>query len=516
MWLKLKKYGLSFKLDMLLVFALGIITAFAFPPYDFVLAAIPAFSIFILLIYSQPSRAFMYGLFYGLGQFFFAFHWLMPSMTEFGQIPETTAYALFFAVCAEVALYPALFAYVLAKLGKKLDWSSLLLTPALWVLTEWLRSNMFPFAWNLIGYSFYPYETLLQISDLASVYLLSFIFVFFSTSISLMIALRLDGLRRVIPVFSVLLTVFVFVWAYGIHKLDVVNQEVSLSKKISVAAIQGNIPQQDKWRNDLQVEVFDIYMALSRELSNEVDLIVWPESSLPFFLQDNNIAMQELKLLSLETRTDLLIGADTYTGKDEARKFFNSLLLINTDQGVAGQYNKFHRVPFGEYMPLREYLPESLAGFSLSDAFSSVEAGTGVSIMPWKNIKLGPLICYESIFPRHSRALAAMGADIFVNVSNDAWFGEAAKPQHLLMTRLRAIENRRSLVRVSNTGMTQMFDAAGNTTVAIESGVRGYAFAKVPLTKLSSINALYGQYFIVFCLLVFCYSLFMRYGTKAY
>jgi len=513
---KIKQYSFRFNLDLVLAFALGIITSFAFPPYEYVLAAIPAFAVFILLIFNRPSRAFLYGLLYGLGQFFFAFHWLMPSMTEHGQIPPATAYAIFFAVCAEVALYPALFAYVLAKLSNKLGWSSLLLIPALWVLTEWLRSNMFPFAWNLIGYTFYPYETLLQISDLASVYLLSFLFIFFSTAIALLVVSSASSLRRAIPVLVVLISVFLCDWGYGLYKLDVVNQEIFSAEKINVAAIQGNVAQQDKWRKDARYEVFEIYMGLSRELSDEVDLIVWPESSLPFYLQDEKSALAQLMSLSSDKQADFLIGADTYTNLNTEKKHFNSLLMINAEHGIVDQYNKFHRVPFGEYMPLKEYLPDSLASFSLSTAFSSVEAGKGASVMPWKDLNLAPLICYESIFPRHARAQAAMNADVFINISNDAWFGEEAKPQHLVMTRLRAIENRRPLVRVSNTGITEMFDAAGNTVASIKSGVRGYAMASLPLSKISSINASYGQYFIVFCLLIFCYAFYLKLKARTH
>ncbi|MCW8831208.1 MAG: apolipoprotein N-acyltransferase, partial [Gammaproteobacteria bacterium] len=96
------------------------------------------------------------------------------------------------------------------------------------------------------------------------------------------------------------------------------------------------------------------------------------------------------------------------------------------------------------------------------------------------------------------------------NVANDAWFGEAAKPQHMVMTRLRAIENRRPLVRVSNTGITAIFDAAGNMLSSIGSRQQGSVFYELPLTRMLSINALYGQYFIVLCLLVFCYAFFLK------
>ncbi|MCW8830011.1 MAG: apolipoprotein N-acyltransferase, partial [Gammaproteobacteria bacterium] len=388
-------------LDLVLAFALGVISSFAFAPYTYVLAAVPAFSVFILLVFNRPSRAFLYGLLYGLGQFFFAFHWLMPSMTEFGQIPVATAYAIFFAVCAEVALYPALFAYVLSKLSNKLDWSSLLLVPALWVLTEWLRSNMFPFAWNLIGYSFYPYETLLQISDIASVYLLSFLFVFFSTSLALIYVTSADLPRRGSMVFFLMASVFTFVWVYGEYKIDNLSQKTESSSRLNVAAVQGNIAQNEKWQKGANNKVLDTYKDISQMLPDEVELIVWPESSLPFMLQDNKPALQQLKNLAAIKKADLLIGADTYREEGRNKEFFNSMLMINPDQGVVSQYDKFHRVPFGEYMPLKEYLPASLAGFSLSDGFSSVQAGSGVAVMPWRGLNLAPLICYESIFPRH-------------------------------------------------------------------------------------------------------------------
>lgn len=513
MYTEFKSYSFYLNADLLLVFILGVITAFAFPPYDYLLAAIPAFSVFLYLIFNNPSRSFLYGLLFGLGQFFFAFYWLMPSMTEFGQIPIVLAYAIFFAICLEVALFPALFSYSLSKLNKKPSLFLLLLIPSLWVLTEWLRSNMFPFAWNLIGYTFYPYSSLLQLADIGSVYLLSFLFVFFSTAITLTI-FSSYSLRCRFSMFVATMLVFVFMSLYGSYKIELVNQDIDSSPALSVALVQGNIGQNEKWDRGTKDEVFDIYLGLSKELSDTVDLVVWPESSLPFFLQDEELALQKIKQLSFEIKADFFIGADTYTGEDVGRIFFNSLLMINSEQGVVSQYDKFHRVPFGEYMPLKEYLPDDLAHFSLNSGFSSVEAGKGVSILEWTNINLAPLICYESIFPRHARAQAVMGADMYINVSNDAWFGEESKSQHLLMTRLRAIENRRPLVRVSNTGITAMFDAAGNVIAMADSNQSVTLVANVPLNKSYAINTYYGQYFIVFFLLVLLLAVFFRYKDR--
>lgn len=487
------------KLDFVLVFLLGVITGFAFPPYAGLVMALPAFSVFMLLLVNRPRRAAGYGFLYGLGQFLFAYSWLIPSMSEHAAIPLVTAWVIFVVICAEVALYPALFAWLLVKYRCPQGIRLALLAATIWVLSEWLRANMFPFAWNLIGYSFHPLPSVLQLADLGGVYLLSGLFVFLASLVSNMLldAGRIQRKQAMI----VFLATSVLVLGYG--ELQTQQAHADNTATLSIAVVQPNIAQNEKWDQAKAAANFDRYLQLSESLPAPVNYIVWPESALPFFIQDQPQQLQRLQQLARAKQATLIVGAETYDASQAGQpvKFFNSMIFIDGEQGIVQKYDKFHLVPFGEYIPLRAYLPAAINQLKLTVGETDITPGAGPINQVWHSLRFAPLICYESIFPRHARQLAADGADLFINISNDAWFGEAAKPQHLLMSMLRAIENRRPMVRVSNTGITAVFSASGTTLAMIPSNQANSLVTRVRVNRQTSVYTAYGNVFLWGCLL---------------
>lgn len=161
--------------------------------------------------------------------------------------------------------------------------------------------------------------------------------------------------------------------------------------------------------------------------------------------------------------------------------------------------NKHHLIAFGEYVPLRNLMPDFIQ--KLAFASGDLAPGPGPRTLPWDGAIIGPLICFESIFPGEVRELAASGAEILVNATNDDWFGEAVKPQHLAMSRVRAVENRLPLVRVANTGISAAYDAWGNELAVIDSGVRAGKLVSVAPGPGGSPFRWLGPPWIVLCFL---------------
>lgn len=239
--------------------------------------------------------------------------------------------------------------------------------------------------------------------------------------------------------------------------------------KVRVALIQGNIDQAVKWEEAYQEQTIQAYLQLTRkELLSSPDLVVWPETAMPFYLQEEIAMARRVRGFVREHRFHLLTGAPSYAVNPAtgALTYANSAFLLTPEGGITAVYNKEHLVPFGEYVPLGRFFP-----FVARLVHGEGEFIPGDDPAPLRhdNLALGMLICYESIFPNLSQARVQSGANVLVNISNDAWFGRSSAPrQHLHQAVLRAVEQGRYLVRSTNTGITAIVDPRGRR---LEAGV---------------------------------------------
>ncbi len=266
--------------------------------------------------------------------------------------------------------------------------------------------------------------------------------------------------------------------------------------------VQGNIDQSIKWSDLQQKETVDNYLSLSRTLLSDksVELIVWPETALPFYPQ-NSEYMQLLQTMTSEYDIALLTGAPWYEIIDrKARKvsFFNSALLLNPAGDFGGKYYKSHLVPFGEYVPLKKLLPFLAPIVEAAGDFSS---GKIEKPLLWRDARIGILICFESVFPEISRKWVLSGANILVNLTNDAWYGRSSAPYHsLAMSVFRAVETRRSLARSANTGISAFIDPSGRVEFRSEL-FESYGFSTdVVLYEEITFWVRYGYLFGPLCL----------------
>ena len=382
------------------------------------------------------------------------------------------------------------------------------MTPLVWVTLEYIRSFIFSgFPWELLGYSQYERLHLIQISDIFGVYGLSALIAGVNAAIFVTLLFLLKKRWRQIAITKqlafgsaiVLILGVALTWFYGYRRLEAVDRLIAAAPQSRIAVIQGNIDQAVKWDPAFQMQTIEKYNQLSAEAAkNSPDLIVWPESATPFYFM-YDIAPSEKVFDGInQTGMDYLIGSPSFVRTENTVEYYNSAYLIVPEKKTFGKYAKTHLVPFGEYVPFKKWLPFLGKIVAQVGDFKSGKVG---NTLPWHDGHLGVQICYEIIFPRLSRAMTQNNATILINITNDAWFGKTSGPyQHFSMTVFRAVENRRSLARSANTGISGFIDPAGRILASTELLQDAVAIQTMPLLKEKSIYTRIGDLFAQICL----------------
>lgn len=493
-------------------FLTGILLALSFPkPGLSILAWVAFLPLFYEVRQKSAKESFKLGFVAGFIAYAAVFYWLNIVMTTYGKLPLPVSLSLTFLMAAYLALYPAI-AISLSRLAEARSIPLIFSFPFVWVTLEYLRGYLFSgFPWASLGYSQYRTLPLIQIADITGVYGVSFLVL--AVNIFLFQLWRWirgkDGatyplLATTVAVPLLLLTIF-----YGFISLSRDEQ----GKEIKVALAQGNIPQDVKWDPAFQEETVAIYERLSRRSRGAlVDLVVWPESSLPFFFQKELLYSARVSSLARELNSNLIVSSPALEYLDGKERLLNSAFLISNDGSTVGRSDKMHLVPFGEYVPLARLLPfvkkmvQGIGDFSPGITALPLSASFG---------KTGVLICFEGIFPEISREYVRNGATLLVNITNDAWFGDSSAPyQHLSMTVFRAVENRVPLVRSANTGITAFIDSRGHVQAMTMLFKEALLTGKVKLGTTRSLYTSYGDVFALFCslcsIVLICRVLFKR------
>ena len=294
-------------------------------------------------------------------------------------------------------------------------------------------------------------------------------------------------------------------WGFGAWQLA---QPLPAATGITLRLVQPNAPQDAKW-DPGHAQVFFDRLMRATAAPGQVDLVIWPETALPYLIADNPDLPA---MIGAAGR-----GAPVALGlqRVEGRRGWNSLQVFAPDGHLIAAYDKHHLVPFGEYIPLGDLAYDwfGLSAFA-SQTGQAYSAGTGPAVL---NLgpKLGlvlPLICYEAVFPQDLRGLARPGW--LLQITNDAWFGTISGPyQHAAQARLRAVEQGLALVRVGNTGVTEVVDARGRVTAALPFGTDGYLDAALPGPLPATIYATWGE-IPVLVLLACCAALALITGRR--
>ena len=478
----------------------GLLLALGFPKWDL------TYLLFIALIplfWAVPGKslkaAFGLGLISGLAHFVVLLYWIVYVTHVHGFLPLPLSIGILILLAAYLSLYPALWGLGLSW-GAARGLSPLWWGPVLWATLELGQTYIITgFPWEPLGNGLFLHPLLLQVADFSGVYGLSFLVVLINACLWRCLAPpRAQRERRYRYLVGIVVVLALWL-GYGYYRLEAVQKLAARSPKLKVAVVQGNIRQGEKWKKEMVLTTVERYAELTRKVKG-AQLIVWPETSAPFFFLRTPDLTARVQAIAKESGGALLFGAPAWDLVSGEERYFNRAYLLSPQGETLGYYDKAHLVPYGEYVPLRRFMPFIGKMVPMVGDFAEGPVGATVKL---DGVALGPLVCYESIFPNLSRAQVANGARLLVNITNDAWFGKtAAASQHMAMAVLRAVENHVYLARAANTGISCFIDAGGHILWQSEIDIPEAHALELPLMPGGSLYTRIGDVFAWGCLIL--------------
>jgi len=481
----------------LLPFVSGLLIILSQPPFPFFFLAYFSIVPLLLSLKEDGSKAdFFSGLKTGIIAFTGLIYWVVIAMNRYGGINIGASVACMLLLSLYLALYTAFFTYILSFLRSKLSVPTYLCAPFVWTLLEYVRNYMLSgFPWALLAYSQHSFLPFIQICSFTGPYYISFLIV----SMNCAIVILLKGLLRVrsgLIFFLFVVCASSFSIFYGVLKL---KEDYLLQDGIRVGIIQASIRQDVKWTEDLKMKSLQKHMISTIRAERESDFFVWSETALPFVLEEKEGVLKTISELAKSMGKPILTGS---LSRDKERRLYNAAFLLGKDGRVLGIYRKVHLVPFGEYTPLARYFPFLEKISVTGEDFSPGKDHNPLSLEGFG--KVGILICYEGIFPDISRETVRRGANLLVNLTNDAWYDRSSAPyQHLAFYIFRAVETERYVVRCANTGISAIIDPKGRiirrSRLFTEEVLCGQVFG---ISK-KTFYVIYGDWFVLISLLFF-------------
>ncbi len=437
---------------ILLGLVFGACMPFAFAPYHLIWLAILSLTGLVWLI--QSKYPFMTGYSFGFGWFGFGAWWLAPTVHDYGGLAWGIAILVPILMGLVMGLFPALWAWICIKLAHfsgNHAWL-LLLLPSTAILMEWLRGHVLTgLPWTSIGNLVLDTPASAWLS-VWGVYGMAFLPILLATSLAFLWKKE----QRQYAIIAMIACISFIFTAPSIPQPETPESHVAL--------IQPNIPQNQRWDRAFLQQSMQRLVDLSAQQAPHVNLIIWPEAAIPFYLERSPHWNRWLQRHAIDWHTSLLFGALKRFKNTGASQ--NGLYLLDTHAyhqtgEIQKQFvGKHHLVPFGEYIPswlpwLRKIGPD-IADFQAAQDTGILKDGT---------TQFGSLICYESLFPEQARARVQAGANVLVVVTNDAWYAHSpAAWQHFQASRARAIENGRYVLRAANTGISAIIAPDGSIT----------------------------------------------------
>ena len=487
------------------------ILCFPSPSLYFVcwVALAPLFVVLIDRRYSSTLlRAVLLAYFSGVVWYAGTCFWIFHVMHTYGNLPRPVAAGILVLFCLYLALYHAAFGLLLGWVTRCRVFANaraLIVAPVLWVAVELGRAHITSFPWDLLGYAQVNNLPLTRMASFTGVYGLSFVIALVNSILALGFLLPREH-RTAVAMVGVL----------GAIALEsgVLVPYPAIHPDHAAELVQQNLPIfEASWAP----AYYDLTMAQLVQLSassvaqaerSSPALIIWPESPAPFYTSDPRF-QHWMTALAQDSHAYLIIGSLGVNPTDRPDKslFFNSAQLIGPDGGFVARYDKIHLVPFGEYVPFRNLL--SFAQ-SLTHDIGELSRGNRRDTLQVEGHGIGIFICYESIFPDEVLQFARNGAELFVNISDDAWYGEYGAPgQHLNMARMRAIENNRWLLRTTNNGITASISPLGQIIAQAPRNVRTVLQAPYSFESGTSFYTRHGDWFAHLCAIISLVAMFL-------
>lgn len=493
---------LSPRARLVLVVLSAALHALAFPPWDQPLAAWMALAPLLVAIRGVGGRAAAgLGLLWGALSIWAQGYWVPLGIAYYYDQP--LVFGFLFALGASLvfyATYTAFFAFCAARLPTA--WPAFpraVAIAAFFVSAEWARASLLTGdPWLLLGYALVPGLGFAQIAAWGGVYLLSFFVVVANAAlVECWFGFAESSGVRLKEALTTLALAVLVPGVYGVsHLLDADEA----SESMSIAVVQGNQDFGAHWREEFYGVGLDEYLELSTEVADAgAELVVWPESSVNFLVETDPPWRFAIEEAVRGWGSQLILGGPhAETNAAGERTWRNSAFLVDPEDGLQQRYDKHRLLPFGEYFPLR-----MISFLRRFERVRSFEPGDGTAILETARGKVGVSICFEAIFPDTIRRQVGDGARLLLNLSNDAWLGPGAGPeQHLLMVRLRAIENGIWVVRATTTGISAVINPFGAVERDLPRGVRGVIGGEVGLGSTPTFYSRYGDVFAALCVFI--------------
>jgi apolipoprotein N-acyltransferase len=457
----------------------GLLLVAAFPPLEWSVLAFVAFLPLLFVVRSEVSGgAFRLGWFAGAAQWLVTVFWL-----------HHVSWAAWVGLAFYCALYTGLFGMIAALLWRVCGASLLgrfCLPPVLavaWGGLEWIRGTFATgFAWLPLAASQHENLALLQLATWGGSYLVSTLLMWMNVALAVTVheyrLARTAGRRPANTTALSAFLVLALAWGHGIREMRTLQPTGPILK---AALVQPGIPQMDKWTPEMVDTIYGRLRSLTRGAlaAEKADLVIWPETAVPDDIRTSTNSYDVVLGLVTNGAPILLGSTDTEYRDVEKPRYFNSTFLFNTNGVIVSTYDKQHLVIFGEYIPLRKEFPPLGWLTPIEDSFTP---GTTSRVfrLEYPAVGFSTLICFEDTVADVARGFVLAGAQLLVNMSNDAWFDPSScSRQHMLHSVLRAVENRVPVLRSCNTGVSCCIDRFGHvydTATDAQGRTSGAAF----------------------------------------
>lgn len=506
--------------------ASGVLLVLSFPKIDWnFLAWIALAPLLFVLTKEEFSRrkAFGLGCLTGWVFFFFSCYWITHSMIRYGGMNVVLAYAAAALFTAITGLFPGLFALITHQLHRRFGLWALGLAPVTWVATEWLRGLIAGATWNELGISQVNHFAIARFAQLGGTAIVSFGLVATSVAIVLLRDFKNSATKRIFIAY-----IFLVLVAYSADALRADSFTQAQHLEVAVAGIQPNLPvdilthpdaMTERNKSGLEANTKLTRDAITQSVNKKADVIVWAESPLVLNYEQDETAKTKLNEIAKEHKAHLIFSAIGHEGEN----FYNSAQTITPDGRALQRYDKIRLVPFGEYVPLRwllgHFVPAMIGDFTpgKTATVNSLKLNTQLAIVQNEKetqgeialerttnfVKVGTFICYEAAYPNIVRQFVQNGAAVLVNISDDAWFGNSAgAEQHLNHARMRAIENSRDIVRVTNSGISALVTDQGKVVEPLPTFTAAGHVWTAETSRVTTLYTKYGDWFAISCAII--------------
>jgi len=477
--------------DVLLALVSGSLTAIAFPGSGlFVLAWVSLVPLFYILRQHTSGQSFGLCFLAGFAFYGILLNWIPAVPLHYGNLSRGFSLLVYLALILFLSLFWGLFGLIFGRTRLRYPRLAFYLAPFIWVGVEYLLTFILTgFPWGLLGYTQYRNLLVIQAATIGGVYAVSFLIVLLQS----LFILSMTHKSRA-PFFAAL-AIVVAVHVAGLLSLGKVKPT---PESFTAGVIQGNVPPDTRWdrMSSTQVnKIFDQHLDLTLQaIRKGAGLVVWPEFSVPLCFSCSDPLpvrfRKELTRFVETTRTTMLVGSSETSGPQDDPQYFNSALGLSPGQPFT-QYSKIHLVPFGEYTPY-----PAVFGWvrGVTQAIGELTPGTQYVLHQYRALKFGSPICFEIVFPDLVRRFVRQGADFLVNITNDGWYGRSWGPrQHFAIAVLRAVENRRFLLRAATTGISAIVDPYGRIVSRTELLTRDFLTGTVTPFRVGTLYTRNGD-----------------------